>query len=917
VTNAADSGSGSLRDCLTSAVAGDTILFDQTVFPPASPQPIALSEELPLISTNTLTIDASNAGVVLDGSGLGAGSFGLAIAAAENVVVRGLQVRGFGSGIVLAERAKDCIIGGDRTVGAGPLGQGNLIYGNTSTGILVGGPGVRGNTISGNFVGTDRSGASEDSGLVGIYLTLGASDNVVGGAHTPGTCDGPCNLVSGYDDLDGVGILVDGLGTRGNQILGNYVGTNLQGDAAEPNYHGVAVGAGAENTEIGGLGAGEGNLISGNLNNGIWISWPETTGTQIQGNLIGTDSSGTEILPNINGVQIATSSGNQIGGASVGAGNLISGNQLTGIWVDNAGLPGNTIVGNKIGTDLTGAQALPNKKGIYLAKSSHVQIGGTGNGAGNLISGNVTFGVEIDGGSSHTIQGNRIGTDLAGEAAVANEGQGVFVGFGAYACTIGGSEDGAGNVISGNGQAGIWIQNENTTGNRVLGNRIGTDSTGASALPNGDMGVLVLAAQETTIGGADTATLWVCDGGCNLISGNGGPAIRIQGQGAGTQAGPEGRSADQGNQILGNFFGTDVSGASALPNSSGIILNASASGNVVGGDSQSGAGNVIAGNAGGGVLVAGSGTDGNQIAGNRIGTTAAGASALPNGGVGVLIDAGASENTVGGDGPGEGNLISGHSGGAADWGVVVGAEPAEESRANQITGNLIGTNAAGTAVIPNDIGVEVDSGATQTEIHDNLIGGQTLWGICLDGAAGSEVAANHIGVGLDDETKLPNDVGIWTEKAANNLIGTGNTIAHNGTGIAIRYPESVGNTITENSIYANTTEIEFQEVASPPVPAPTLEAWDGNIVSGEACSGCRVEVFANPDSKPAGRTYLGSTLADGGGDFSLAVGSGHGYLSATATDAAGTTSEFSETLFVGTDVLVYFPLIYRAAGPAR
>jgi hypothetical protein len=85
-------------------------------------------------------------------------------------------------------------------------------------------------------------------------------------------------------------------------------------------------------------------------------------------------------------------------------------------------------------------------------------------------------------------------------------------------------------------------------------------------------------------------------------------------------------------------------------------------------------------------------------------------------------------------------------------------------------------------------------------------------------------------------------------------------------------------------------------------------------VSGTACAGCQVEVFANPDPQPAGRIYLGTTAVAGDGTFSLAVGAGYRYLAATATDADGTTSEFSISLFVGDYSYVYLPLALRAQG---
>jgi hypothetical protein len=93
-----------------------------------------------------------------------------------------------------------------------------------------------------------------------------------------------------------------------------------------------------------------------------------------------------------------------------------------------------------------------------------------------------------------------------------------------------------------------------------------------------------------------------------------------------------------------------------------------------------------------------------------------------------------------------------------------------------------------------------------------------------------------------------------------------------------------------------------------------LTGWDGAVVSGTACTGCQVEVFANPDPEPAGQIYLGTTTATDG-TFNLAIGPGYHYLAATATDAEGTTSEFSNSLFVVTYTYVYLPLVVRADQP--
>ena len=980
VSSTSDSGTGTLRQCLLDAVAGDDILFNPTTFPPGTPQTITLASELPWILVDNLTIDASDAGVILDGSGIGEESYGLTIYYSNGAAIRGLQLRNFIVPIWVG-MSDGCTIGGDRSIGAGPLGQGNLISGNTFAGIIlengatniaiignfigtdisgdtpngngyagvvigwgasqnvIGGAhssgtcdgpcnlisgnqfgvqvqntGTTGNQVLGNFIGTDLSGHSGNGNEKhGVFITGGASQNVIGGPRSPGVCDGPCNLISGNVD-DGVFFQDDG--TTGNQVLGNFVGTNASGDAALPNYNGVVIALGASETQVGGAGAGEGNLISGNSNIGVWIDSAGTTGNQVLGNIIGTDISGSTSVPNYHGIIISTgSTGNQIGGAGVGEGNLISGNELAGIWLENLAAPGNIIAGNFIGTDLTGTGAVPNFAGIVHSSASNNVIGGTEPGAGNLISGNTEEGVYFELNSNlNSVLGNTIGTDVSGEMAIPNVIYGVFIGFGASNNTIGGSAPGGGNLISGNGEAGIHVQNEGSVGNRILGNRIGTNGAGSSSLPN-DYGVVVISARETIIGGADTSTPWVCDGPCNLISGNDRFGVMNQGVSAGTLGQPSlGETAslllaDQANQMLGNFIGTDLTGTSALPNLAGVDLSFSAIGNLIGGNGLSGDGNLIGGNQMDGIVVRHPLTSSNHISGNRIGTTADGGSALPNGDNGVLIIQGASGNTVGGEGAGLGNLISGHAVDLLNFGVSILTTSEPESIDNQVIGNLIGTNWAGTSAIPNGGGIGVAYLVRGTIIRENVISGNSLRAILLAETTENEVRDNNIGVVADGLSPLPNLGGIIVTKAPNNTLGPGNIIAYNQVGVAIGYPESVGNTITQNSIYANTYEqIHFFEVPQPLASAPVLTGWDGETVSGTACAGCQVEVFANPDSRPAGHTYLGTTTATGDGKFSLNVGSGYSYLAATATDAEGTTSEF------GTTPYLYLPLIVKAAG---
>ena len=184
VTSVEDSGPGTLRQALLEAQSGDTITFDPGIFPPDEPATIYLtSGDLPRISQGNITIDGSNAGVSLDGSKLtGDTIFGLIINSDRNTVM-GLLITDFnGIGIYL-ESGSNNTIGGDRSIGAGPLGQGNNLSNNFIGISLLSGAG--GNTITGNLIGTDKSG-SEPLGnwKAGIWIednqSYNPAPNVIG-----------------------------------------------------------------------------------------------------------------------------------------------------------------------------------------------------------------------------------------------------------------------------------------------------------------------------------------------------------------------------------------------------------------------------------------------------------------------------------------------------------------------------------------------------------------------------------------------------------------------------------------------------------------------------------------------------------------------------------------------------------------
>ncbi|MBA2270248.1 MAG: hypothetical protein H0W20_06590 [Chthoniobacterales bacterium] len=306
VTSTANTGVGSLRQAITDAndaAGADVINFN---IQGTGVQVIALSSALPVI-TGPVTIDgylqqpgasantlsSGNNAVIrveLRGGGTGStsGASGLAITAG-NSVVRGLAINGFpGRGIDLS-------------------GSGN-------------------NRIEGCFIGTDAAGTAPLGNRVGVAVN--GPGNIIGGT-TPAARNVISASSNPFGDFNSHGISITG--GSGNLVQGNFIGTDKNGTAILPNNGaGVALSSTATTTTIGGTSSAARNIISGN-NQGISVS---SSGATVQGNIIGLDVNGTVRLPNsASGVSLI-SGVNTIGGAVAGAGNVISGNNGSGIVMD-------------------------------------------------------------------------------------------------------------------------------------------------------------------------------------------------------------------------------------------------------------------------------------------------------------------------------------------------------------------------------------------------------------------------------------------------------------------------------------------------------------------------------------------------------------------------------------------------------
>jgi hypothetical protein len=486
-----------------------------------------------------------------------------------------------------------------------------------------------GNTLAGNYIGTDAAGML-DRGNQSAGIFVNSGNNTIGGTGT-----GDRNLISGNDRQ---GIYLVGGAAQNNLVLGNWIGTNALGTGAVPNnQYGVWVAS--PNNRIGGTATGEGNVISGNRWGGVYVVGATVGGNVIQGNQVGTDAGGTAKLANDgSGVMISLAPNNTVGGSAAGAGNVLSGNAQQGVYVLGGTATGNVIAGNRIGTNAAGTAALGNSQnGVYLRGPTN-RVGGKAAGEGNVISGNAQAGVAVffADAASNVIEGNRIGTNAAGDAAVGNATYGVDLRLSPSAL-VGGTTAGAGNVISGNILAGVVIAGNTATGNQIQRNLIGTDFSGTADVGNVGSGILISSnASNNTIGGVNAG---------NVISGNNGRGIYFLGD------------AVQNNTVQGNLIGTDITGSTALANGNYGVWIAGKN-NLIGG-TVAGQGNVISGNLGGGIYLiqpwSGAPATGNRIEGNKIGVNLADA-ALGNQGAGVLLTVGAWGNTVGG--AGAGNVIA-------------------------------------------------------------------------------------------------------------------------------------------------------------------------------------------------------------------------------------------------------------------
>ena len=522
-------------------------------------------------------------------------------------------------------------------------------------------------------------------------------------------------------------------------------------------------------------------------------------------------------------------------------------------------------------------------------------------------------------GSNNVIEGNYVGTDVTGTVALGNF-RGIDIRDGSHSNRIGTNGDGVAdaaerNLISGNSDRdGVLIAGIHAHSNVVAGNFIGTDITGEKSLGNFS-GVQILNGPQSNRVGTDGDGI-ADEIERNLVSGNIGNGIALRG-------------SSSNNFIAGNHIGTNVSGNRAVPNGVGLLLAGGVSHNQIGGNTQRER-NVISGNATLGIRI----IDGsyNNILGNYIGTDVAGESELANQHQGVRIDSG-TQNKI------AGNVVSGN-GNAGLWLFNNG------TNSNSIQANFIGTDADGIDPVANGTyGIAITSSSSSNIIgtdsdglndasEGNVISGNTLSGVWLAGAGTNQniVAGNHIGTDVTGSNAIGNglDGVLVAEGASGNAIGglssLANTIAFNGAaGVNISSMTTVDNPIRVNSIHSNgglgidllgdgVTLNDLSDADTGPnnsqnfpeltLAKPGVATRVVGTLHSAVSETFTLDFYANTSTDPSGHgegeRYLGSATVTtdlvGNASFDLTLAAatvGAEFVTATATDGIGNTSEFS------------------------
>lgn len=409
--NANRSGGGNRIEFLVGGGGGQTILLTPalpSVLVPIAPATLTIDggtqtgyADSPLITLRYSSATPTGTGLAIAGDttikGLAFGNFSTAV----TVTGSGNTLYGNYFGVATADgltstpnRVNVSVSGTSNRIGGLGTNQRNIISGTGVSGgtygIQITGPT---NTVQGNYIGTDASGMT----VVG--------NNYEGAMVQSNGNTIDSNVIAGNNAVTAASAQLSVTGD-GNTVTRNLIGTNALGVASlSSNRPGPGLSVRGNNNQVG-TGAGDGNLISGNGAEGVYVySFVATTGNRIVGNRVGTDTSGSYAIPNANGVSLLN-----FANGTVIKNNIISGNTNSGISLQGT-VSGAVIQGNSIGVAADGSTALPNGYGIAIFQSSvnHL-IGGTSLGEGNVIAMHSSYGVLLyaDAVNGISILGNSI-----------------------------------------------------------------------------------------------------------------------------------------------------------------------------------------------------------------------------------------------------------------------------------------------------------------------------------------------------------------------------------------------------------------------------------------------------------------------------------------------------------------------------
>jgi uncharacterized repeat protein (TIGR01451 family) len=490
---------------------------------------------------------------------------------------------------------------------------------------------------------------------------------------------------------------------------------------------------------------------------------------------------------------------------------------------------------------------------------------------GLVINGNIsfaTYAIELRTSGGNRVEGNFLGVDPSGTAGGGMDGGAVHI-QGTADNVIGGTTPAARNVVvagSSSQATQAIVLDSNATRNLIQGNFVGTNAGGTNRLVNGGT-IGLFDAPGNTIGGT-------IPGARNVVS----PQSNT-GSGIFTRRG-------NGNLIQGNHVGIDVTGTTAI--GVGFVRGIEiidASNNTVGGAVE-GARNVISGNGSNGLVIASTGTStaNNVVQGNYIGTDASGLVAVPNSSnpppsledAAVRIFGDAPGTIIGGTTPEARNIIAGN--GASGISIEHGTSPGLEV----IQGNWIGVNAAGQPLGNAGHGIRLSTGSA--------VNGATIGGTAP--GAGNVIAHNAL-KGVVVYATAGSSVNTRNSILSNSIFGNG------GLGIDLG-----GDGVT--GIDPGDADLGANNLQNTPTIATVASSAGSTTITGTLDSApgtYRVEFFASDaadaSSSGEGQTFLGFldvTVAGGPQAFTATIPADVGptqFVTATATDSNGNTSEFS------------------------